>query len=508
MSTSQTQLVRELELRRLQGLTRRHFLQGGCGLGLAPAWLASKAALGSEPPGSEPSGSEPPGSVQAMPGYDPAEQGGLHFPPRAKRVIYLHMAGSPSQLELFDYKPELQKLDGQACPQSFLEGKRFAFIQGVPKMLGPQYAFEQVGESGSWVSDRLPHFKSVADEVCFIKSMVTTQFNHAPAQLLMLTGNQILGAASMGAWATYGLGSENEDLPGFIVLVSGGRMPSAGKSCWGAGYLPSVYQGVQCRSQGDPVLFLNGPGSRSDRKQTLDAIEQLNQNAFDEFGDAETLTRIAQYEMAFRMQVSATEAFDLSDEPKHVHAAYGTEPGKESFANNCLLARRLAERDVRFIQLFHWGWDSHGAAASEAINEGFKDRCREVDQPMTALLQDLDQRGLLEDTLVVWGGEFGRTPMRENRNGKEMKFVGRDHNPGAFSMWLAGGGVKSGMTYGATDEIGYSAVEDPVSPHDLHATILAMLGVDHHRLTYKTQGANQRLSNLTKPSRVVEEILS
>ncbi|QDV27487.1 DUF1501 domain-containing protein [Aureliella helgolandensis] len=487
-------LLQELEFRRLQSSTRRHFLNG-CGVGLASAWMGSQAAQAAD-------------NVPA--GAEATRREGLHFPARAKRVIYLHMAGSPSQLDLFDYKPELQKLDGQDTPQSFLEGKRFAFIQGVPKMLGPQFKFEQVGEAGNWVSDRLPHFKSVADQVCFIKSMTTSQFNHAPAQLLLLTGNQNLGAGSMGSWITYGLGSENEDLPGFIVLVSGGRMPSAGKSVWGSGYLPSVYQGVQCRSQGDPVLFLsNSDGSsRAERRHALDAIEKLNRRAYEEYGDAETLTRIAQYEMAFRMQTSATDAFDLSQESKQVHEDYGTEPGKESFANNCLLARRLAERDVRFIQLFHWGWDAHGAAASEAINMGFKDRCREVDQPIAALLKDLEQRGLLDETLVIWGGEFGRTPMRENRNGKEMQFVGRDHHPSAFTMWLAGGGVKPGFTLGRTDEIGYDVVQDKVTPHDLHATILKLMGVDHLRLTYASQGASQRLSNLTKPSRVVEEILA
>ncbi len=477
----------ELNYLALRNATRRHFLRG-CSLGLAATWL--KTASAADQTG------------------QPAPVG-VHFRPRAKRVIYLHMAGSPSQLELFDYKPELQKLDGQECPASFLEGQRFAFIQGVPKMLGPMYPFSQVGDAGQWVSDRMPHFQSVADKVCFVKSMSTTQFNHAPAQLLMLTGNQNLGAASVGSWATYGLGSENENLPGYIVLVSGGRMPSAGKSAWGSGYLPSVVQGVQCRSQGDPVLFLSGHdgATRAERRQTLDAIDQLNRAAFEEFGDLETLTRISQYEMAFRMQVSASEAFDLSQETAEVHAKYGTEPGRESFANNCLLARRLAERDVRFIQLFHWGWDSHGAAASEALNLGFKDRCREVDRPISALLGDLDRQGLLEDTLVIWGGEFGRTPMRENRNGKEMKFVGRDHHPGAFTIWLAGGGTKPGFTLGATDELGYRPIEAPISPHDLHATILALLGIDHLRLTYPSQGANQRLSNLTKPSRVIDEII-
>lgn len=474
-------------IERLQASTRRHFLRG-CGIGLASAWLANQRTV---------SASE---RSSALP----------HFAPKAKRVIYLHMAGSPSQLDLFDYKPELSKLDGEDCPQSFLEGKRFAFIQGTPKMLGPQYAFEQVGESGQWVSDRLPHFKTVADKVCIVKSMTTSQFNHAPAQLLLHTGNQNLGAGSIGSWVTYGLGSENEDLPGFIVLVSGGRMPSAGKSVWSSGYLPSVYQGVQCRSQGDPVLFLSNTDgtSRTERRRLLDAIDRLNQSAHEEFGDAETLTRMSQYEMAYRMQTSANEAFDLTQESEESHKAYGVEPGKESFANNCLLARRLAERDVRFIQLFHWGWDSHGAGKSEAINHGFKDRCREVDQPMTALLQDLEQRGLLDDTLVLWGGEFGRTPMRENRNGKEMQFVGRDHNPQAFTMWMAGGGVKQGAVVGATDDLGYGVVDTPVTPHDLHATLLHLMGIDHERFTHFSQGANQRLSNITKPSRIVPEILA
>ncbi len=300
-------LQTEWQLAQLRASTRRHFLKN-CGLGLATAWVTQQSvARASE-------------TAPALP----------HFAAKAKRVIYLHMAGSPSQLDLFDYKPELAKLDGEDCPQSFLEGKRFAFIQGTPKMLGPQYAFEQVGESGQWVSDQLPHFKTVADKVCMIKSMTTSQFNHAPAQLLLHTGSQNLGAGSMGAWLTYGLGSENENLPGFIVLVSGGRMPSAGKSIWSSGYLPSVYQGVQCRSQGDPVLFLsNADGSsRVERRRLLDAIDQLNQSAYQEFGDAETLTRMSQYEMAFRMQTSATDAFDLSQESADVHAAYGVEPGK------------------------------------------------------------------------------------------------------------------------------------------------------------------------------------
>ncbi len=475
--------------------TRRHFLKN-CSTGLGAIWLAMQNQANGTAATQSPSL-----------GHDTI---GPHFAPRAKRVIFLHMAGAPSQLELFDYKPDLLKMDGLPCPDSFLEGKRFAFIQGVPDMLGPQFPFRQAGQSGQWVSDRLPHFQSVVDEVCFIKSMRTDQFNHAPAQLLLQTGFSNLGYPSLGSWVTYGLGNENKNLPGFMVLVSGGRVPSAGKSVWGSGYLPSVFQGVQCRSQGDPVLFLSNPKGTSStlRRRALDAMAKINQETYEDAGDPETLTRIAQYELAYRMQTSASEAFDLSAEPQHIHQLYGTEPGKESFANNCLLARRLAERDVRFIQLFHWGWDSHGASAKEALNLGFSDRCREVDQPMTALLADLKQRGLLEDTLVVWGGEFGRTPMRENREGLEMKFVGRDHHPGAFTFWLAGGGVKSGFTYGQTDEIGYESVVDPVSPHDLHATLLHLLGFDHKRLTYPFQGVEQRLSNITKTSRVVEGILA
>ncbi|MCU0780539.1 MAG: DUF1501 domain-containing protein [Akkermansiaceae bacterium] len=484
---------------RLEHLTRRHFLSS-CGLGLGALWLgATSGRVWGAPAGPVKDPSRP--LAPAAP----------HFAPTAKRVIYLHMAGAPSQHELFDYKPDLEKLDGKECPKEFLEGKQFAFIQGVPKMLGPRFPFQQHGASGAWVSDRLPHFATMVDEVCFIKSMFTDQFNHGPAQLLVHTGTQNPGAPSIGAWATYGLGSENQNLPGFIVLTSGGKNPDAGKSVWGAGYLPSVYQGVQCRSSGEPVLYLTDPPgvSRNLRRRALDAIGRLNDETAAEVGDPETLTRIAQYEMAFRMQTHATDAFDLKQEPEEVHALYGTQPGRESFANNCLLARRLAERGVRFIQLFHWGWDSHGASASEALNKGFLHRCSEVDQPMTALLKDLKRRGLLEDTLVVWGGEFGRTPMLENRGGNDNPFVGRDHNPSAFTIWLAGGGVKPGLTYGATDPIGYEAVTDRVSVHDLHATLMHLLGFDHEHFTFLTQGVRQRLSNITKTgTRVVKGILA
>ena len=433
------------------------------------------------------------------------------LPSKARRVIYMHMAGSPSQLELFDYKPELEKLDGMDCPQTLLEGKQFAFIQGIPKLLGPQFPFQRAGQSGQWISDRLPQLATVIDDLCFIKSMYTDQFNHGPAQLLIHTGTQNLGTASIGAWATYGLGSENQDLPGFIVLTSGGKNPDAGKSVWGAGYLPSVYQGVQCRSQGDPVLYLSDPPgvTRSLRRKTLDALATLNQQTADEVADPETLTRIAQYELAFRMQTHAAEAFDISQEPPEVHEAYGTQPGQESFANNCLLARRLAERGVRYIQLFDWGWDSHGAGKEEALNGGFQDKCRSVDRPLAALLADLKRTGLLQDTLVIWGGEFGRTSMRENRSGVEMAFIGRDHNPNAFTIWLAGGGVKAGYSHGETDDFGYQSVIDRVSIADFHATLLALLGFDHLRLTYPVQGVNQRLTNVTKPgSQVVKAIMA
>ncbi|MBT8036303.1 MAG: DUF1501 domain-containing protein [Verrucomicrobiae bacterium] len=483
-------LSQQLQHDYLQHQSRRQFLSK-CVAGVGAAWLSS--------------------ITDQVIGSDALHHPQLsHIAPKAKRVIFLHMAGAPSQLELFDFKPELKKLDGKPTPMEYLEGQRFAFIQGVPKLLNSIYPFHQAGESGQWISDRLPHFEKVIDDVCFIKSMHTNQFNHAPAQLLLHTGNANLGNPSIGSWVTYGLGSENENLPGYISLVSGGKTPSAGKSVWGSGFLPSVYQGVQCRSKGDPVLYLSNPKGvpRNLRRATIDTITQINQQAHAETNDPETLTRIAQYELAFRMQIHANEAFNLKEEPQHIHNLYGTEPGKESFANNCLLARRLAERGVRYIQLFDWGWDSHGAGANEALNTGFKKKCQEVDQPMHALLTDLKQRGLLEDTLVVWGGEFGRTPMRENRGGKEMKLIGRDHNPGAFTMWLAGAGIKPGISYGETDPIGNKATQNPVSTQDLQATILHLLGLKHNKLTYPFQGLDQTLPGVTEPARVIDQILA
>ena len=488
-------ILAEAKHKSLEYQTRRHFLKT-CTTGLGGMALASMLGCGNEQLGNN--------LLTAEPKLD----GLSHFAPRAKRVIFLHMAGAPSQLELFDYKPLLNKLHGQDCPSSLLEGKKFAFISGVPKMLGIQGNFRQRGQSGAWVSDHLPHLAEVADDLCILKAMHTDEFNHAPAQLLMHSGSPRLGRPSMGSWVTYGLGSENENLPGYVVLVSGGKTPSAGKSIWGSGFLPSVYQGVQCRSQGDPVLYVSDPKgmNRDLRRESIQAINEINRKQYEEFQDPEILTRISQYEMAFKMQISVPEAMDISKEPDYIHELYGTEPGKSSFANNCLLARRLAERDVRFIQLFHWGWDSHGASRTEALSHGFLERCKETDQPIAALITDLKQRGLLEETLLVWGGEFGRTPMLENRVGRDNAFTGRDHQNEAFTMWMAGGGMKGGFSYGETDEIGYAGVKDRVHVYDLQATILAALGVDHERLTYHFQGRDFRLTD--QFGTVVKDILA
>jgi hypothetical protein len=478
-------------LEQLQQLTRRHFLER-CPLGLASMYLAATARAGA--PAAE----------------NPLAPRKPHFEPKARAVIYLHMAGSPSQLELFDYKPELIKYNGKPCPDELLKGKRFAFIKGVPQMMGTPYRFAQHGQAGSWVSELLPHFSRVVDEVTIIRSMTTDQFNHAPAQLLLHTGTPRFGGAAMGAWATYGLGSENQDLPGFVVLVGGGNNPDAGKSLWGSGFLPSVYQGVQCRTQGDPVLFLSDPEgmSRSLRRKTLDALRDLNAEQQQQGGDPETAARISQYELAYRMQISVPEVMDISREPQHIHALYGSEPGKVSFANNCLLARRLVEKGTRFVQLFQWGWDHHGSSRREDIRYDLPLRTRNIDQPIAALITDLKQRGLLDSTLIVWGGEFGRTPMRENRGGSYGSFVGRDHHPYAYTMWLAGGGIQRGLNFGATDDIGYYPVENKVTVRDLQATILHLLGLDARRLSYPFQGLNQRLIGPTDEAQVIQAILA
>lgn len=431
-----------------------------------------------------------------------------HFQGKAKSVIFLHMAGAPSQLEMFDYKPELQKMDGMDCPDSFLQGKKFAFIRGVPKLLGPQTGFNQYGESGLWLSDNLPHFRQVIDDVTILKAVNTDQFNHAPAQLLMHCGTPRLGRPSMGSWVTYGLGSENSNLPGFVVLTSGGRNPDAGKSVWGSGFLPSLYQGVQCRSEGDPVLFLKDPNgfNRDLRKASIDAINEVNKLSFEQYQDPEILSRISQYEMAFKMQIEVPEVMSIADEPEYIHQMYGTEPGKESFANNVLLARKLVEKGVRFVQLYDWGWDSHGTDPGTALDLGFIQKCLKTDKAVSALLLDLKQRGLLEETLVVWGGEFGRTPMQENRDGKQNSFKGRDHHSDAFSMWMAGGGIKGGFSYGETDPIGYNAIDGKVSVYDIQATILNQLGFDHEKLTYGFQGRSFRLTDVF--GKVIDPIIA
>ncbi len=474
--------------------TRRHFLTQ-CTTGLGVLALASLTGCGES--------DAPLPAMNGLPGSQPKL-----FAPKAKRVIFMHMAGAPSQLELFDYKPLLQALHDQECPPSLMEGKRFAFLSGRPKILGPQAKFSQHGQSGAWVSDLLPHFSDTVDQVCFLKAMHTDEINHAPAQLFLHTGSPRLGRPSMGSWVSYGLGTDNENLPAYMVLVSGGKTPRAGKSIWGSGFLPSVYQGVQCRSHGDPILYLNNPANvnRTNRRHMIDAINDINRLEYDHFKDPETLTRIEQYEMAYRMQVSVPEIMDIAQEPEAIREMYGVQPGQESFANNCLLARRLVERGVRFVQLFHWGWDSHGNNKEVALNGGFIDRCKEVDQPMTALLKDLQQRGLLDETLVIWGGEFGRTPMQENRSGLTNRFYGRDHHIEAFTMWMAGGGVKGGLTYGKTDEFGYSGVEQQVHIHDLQATIMKLLGMDHEKLTYHFQGRDFRLTDLF--GTVVDDVIA
>ena len=472
--------------------TRRHFLQqstaglGGIALSQLLAADGASAATSRQNP------------LAVRPG---------HFPGKAKRVIYLNMTGSPPNLDMFDYKPELIRRDGQDCPETFLRGREFAFTTGTPKLLGSPRKWSRVGQSGMWMSDAVPHFHDIADELCVVHSMHTDQFNHAPAELLVFTGSPRSGRPSMGSWVTYGLGSENRDLPGFVVLISSGVQPNGGKNSFGSGFLPSVYQGVQCRSEGDPVLYVSDPPgmSRQMRRETLDALGDLNQLQSAEMGHPETQTRISQYELAYRMQTAVPEVMDISRESEQTLAEYGAEPGGSSLANNCLLARRLVESGVRFVQLFDWGWDYHGTRAESGLTDGLTNKCATMDRPVAALIRDLKRRGLLDETLVVWGGEFGRTPFREGRTA-ESEILGRDHYPDVFTMWMAGGGVKGGFEYGSSDELGFGVAENPVHVHDLQATILHLLGVDHEQLTYYFQGRDFRLTDVH--GRVVDELLA
>jgi hypothetical protein len=420
-----------------------------------------------------------------------------HFKARAKRVIYLFQAGGPSHLELFDNKPELAKFNGKLPPAELLKGYRSAFITPNSSLLGPKFKFTKHGKSGAELSELLPHLSEIVDDIAIVKSMHTDAFNHAPAQIFMNTGSQMFGRPSIGSWVTYGLGSEASDLPAFVVFSTGQKGTSGGSSNWGSGFLPSVYQGTPFRNVGDPVLYLSNPKGVDAEMQrdTIDTVSKLNKKHLDVVGDPEIATRINSFEMAYRMQTSAPELMDISKEPKHILDMYGAEPGKSSYANSCLLARRMIERGVRFVQIFHESWDQHGD-----LTNGLKKNCKSTDQASAALVKDLKQRGLLEDTLVVWGGEFGRTPMVQGGND------GRDHHPNCFTTWLAGGGVKPGLTLGESDELGFNATKDKVHVHDFNATILHLLGLEHTKLTYRFQGRDFRLTDVH--GEVVEKLLA
>jgi len=468
-------------------ITRRHFF-GDCGVGVGKIALASMLASSVAPRAA----SAKPQAAQVKP---------THFAPKAKRVIYLFQAGAPSQLELFDFKPTLAKYDGQPVPQEIVKDQRYAFIRRDSKLLAPRFKFKRYGQSGAELSDLLPHLSKVADDIAIIKSMHTDQFNHAPAQIFLNTGFGQPGRPSMGSWVSYGLGAEAGDLPAFVVLSSGGGL-SGGSANWSSGFLPTNHAGVPFRGQGDAILNVSNPPGYDDRLQrdSLDLIGALNQQRLDAVGDPEIATRISAYELAYRMQAGAPKLMDLSDEKPQTLALYGVDPKKPSFARNCLLARRLIERGVRFVNLYHEAWDHHSDVAG-----GCKAQCGATDQGSAALVMDLKQRGLLDDTLVIWGGEFGRTPMVES-NVSLGRALGRDHHPQAFTIWVAGGGIKPGITLGATDDIGFHITQDPVHVHDLQATILHLLGLDHERLTFTFQGRQYRLTDVH--GHVVKSVLA
>jgi hypothetical protein len=470
----------ETELRAEYGrlITRRWFFRQ-CGVGLGSIALASLLDGQGASAATAPKASNPLAPKQP------------HFPAKAKRVIYLFMGGGPSQLELFDNKPTLAKYNGKPVPREVVMGQKYAFIKPDAALYASDLKFAKHGNCGAEISEVLPHLAEVADDIAIVKSMTTDAFNHAPAQVLMQTGSTQFGRPCFGSWVLYGLGSEAQSLPGFVVMNSAGGL-SGGVSLYGSGFLPTIYQGVQFRKSGDPVLFLSNPAGVTEKMQrsTLDLIKELNEKHLGVMGDPEIATRISSFEMAYRMQSSAPELMDITRESRETLEMYGVEPGKPSFAMNCLLARRLVERGVRFVQLFHEGWDHHSE-----VFKGVKELTNQTDRGSAALIKDLKQRGLLEDTLVIWGGEFGRTPMVESNPDVGRK-LGRDHHPQAFSVWLAGGGIKPGITIGETDELGFHVVKDQVHVHDLQATVLHLLGFDHTRLTYRFQGRDFRLTDV------------
>jgi hypothetical protein len=480
----------EQAARQARDITRRYFF-GQCGVGLGAIALQSLLA--------QDGAADPTVTLDPT---NPLAERAPHYAPKAKRVIYLFMAGGPSQLELFDDKPKLRELTGQKPPESMLSGKRFAFLKGNETLLGSARKFDRHGQCGMTLSELLPYHRQIVDQVCWLQGMKTDVFNHGPAKLFMNTGFQAPGRPSMGSWVTYGLGSPSRDLPGFVVLQSGPRGPRAGASLWSSGFLPSSFQGVPLRGKGDPILHLQSPDGvdRQQEREFYEAVNSLNRARLAESGDPEILTRINAYEMAFRMQSSAPELMDLSSETSETLKEYGVTPGEPSFATNCLLARRLVERGVRFVQLYHTNWDSHGGPG-EDLNADFEKVVRQVDQPSVALLLDLKRRGLLDDTLVIWGGEFGRTPMGEVRSS-----IGRDHHVDAFTIWLAGSGIKPGIIHGKTDELGFAAETGAVHVHDLHATLLHLLGFDHERLTFRFQGRDYRLTDVH--GQVIRDILA
>ena len=481
--------------KRVEARTRRHFFRD-CGVGIGKIALASLLAGGF-------SNSTLGTTQDTEPNRDnPIAPRSPHFAPKAKRVIYLFMAGAPSHLDLFDYKPKLKELEGQPIPPSVIAGQRYAFIQPDAAVLGPRFKFSKHGQCGAEISDQLPWLSKIVDDISFVKSCKTDQFNHAPAQLLFNTGSALPGRPSMGSWLSYGLGSEANDLPSFVVLNSGGGL-SGGAAMWGSGFLPRSHHGVPFRSAGDPILNVENPTGFDQRAQreSLDLIRTLNQKRDGFASNPEIATRINAYEMAYRMQMRAPELMDFSDESKATMRLYGAEAKKPSFAKNCLLARRLAERGVRFIQVYHTGWDHHSN-----VEKGLRDQCKKTDQASAALIMDLKQRGLLDDTLVIWGGEFGRTPMVEASKALNRS-LGRDHHPQAFTMWFAGGGMKQGFSIGKTDEMGFNITESPIHVHDIQATILHCLGLDHKRLAVTHQGLPVRLTGVQEHS-VVKSLLA